>query len=246
FQNGAPTLSGLVEMFEEKKRRGEIDGGEDITFVMITGDGGMDIGMGPAIGTALRNHKMIILEYDNEGYMNTGSQLSYSTPLGHATSTSAVGRRTAGKTFHHKDTPEIMAATNIPYVFTGVEAYPVDLMKKAAKAQWYARNEGLAYGKVLIACPLNWRSEDRLGTEIVKAAVDSCFFPLYEVEKGKTTITDDPEEAGKRIPVAEWLKLMGKSRHLLKPENQHLRQEFEAEVQRRWVRLKARHEHELL
>ena len=40
---------------------------------MITGDGGMDIGMGPAIGTALRNHKMIILEYDNEGYMNTGA-----------------------------------------------------------------------------------------------------------------------------------------------------------------------------
>src|SRR5690606_13323927 len=91
FQNGAPTLSGLVEMFYERKRRGEIDAGEDITFVMITGDGGMDIGMGPAIGTALRNHKMIILEYDNEGYMNTGSQLSYSTPLGHRTSTSEVG-----------------------------------------------------------------------------------------------------------------------------------------------------------
>ena len=41
---------------------------------MITGDGGMDIGMGPAIGAALRNHKMIILEYDNEGYMNTGAK----------------------------------------------------------------------------------------------------------------------------------------------------------------------------
>ncbi len=246
FQNGAPTLSGLVEMFYERKRRGEIEIGDDITFVMITGDGGMDIGMGSAIGTALRNHKMIILEYDNEGYMNTGSQLSYSTPIGHRTSTSEVGPMGKGKTFHHKDTPQIMAATNIPYVFTGVEAFPQDLMRKAAKAQWYAKNEGLAYGKVLIACPLNWRSEERLGTEIVEAAVNSCFFPLYEIERGVTTITYNPEEKGKRIPVEEWLKLMGKSRHMLRPENKDMLEAFAAEVERRWQRLKARHEHPLL
>ena len=49
---------------------------------MVSGDGGMDIGMGSALGAALRNHHMIIFEYDNGGYMNTGYQLSYSTPLG--------------------------------------------------------------------------------------------------------------------------------------------------------------------
>src|SRR5690606_4109533 len=188
------TLSGTVEAFLEMKRRGEIEVSDDVTFVMVTGDGGMDIGMGSAIGTALRNHKMIILEYDNEGYMNTGAQLSYSTPLGHQTSTSGVGKAQRGKAFHHKDTAQIMAATNIPYVFTGCEAYPQDLVKKAAKAQWYAQNEGMVYGKLLIACPLNWRSEDRMGEKIVKAAVDSCFFPLYEVEKGVTTITVNPED----------------------------------------------------
>ncbi len=114
FQNGAPTLSGLVEVFHEKKRRGEISTSEEITFVMITGDGGMDIGMGPTIGTALRNHPMIILEYDNQGYMNTGGQLSYSTPFGNETSTSHVGKQSVGKSFHHKDTASIMAATGIP------------------------------------------------------------------------------------------------------------------------------------
>ncbi|MGV2806738.1 pyruvate synthase, partial [Clostridium perfringens] len=77
FQNGPATLSGTVEAFLEKKRRGEIEVPEDFTFVMVTGDGGMDIGMGSAIGTALRGHNLIILEYDNEGYMNTGAQLSY-------------------------------------------------------------------------------------------------------------------------------------------------------------------------
>lgn len=246
FQNGAATLSGTVEAFYEMKARGEIEVSDDFTFVMVTGDGGMDIGMGSAIGTALRNHKMIILEYDNEGYMNTGSQLSYSTPIGHMTSTSGVGKKQQGKTFHHKDTPQIMAATNIPYVFTGVEAFDRDLVKKAAKAQWYAQHEGLAYGKILITCPLNWKSEERYGETIVKNAVDSCFFPLYEVEHGHTTITYDPEAKNKRIEVSEWLKYLGKSKHMLKEENKPLLNEFEEEIERRWQRLKALHESPVL
>nr|WP_272595706.1 thiamine pyrophosphate-dependent enzyme [Paenibacillus apiarius] len=246
FQNGAATLSGVVEMFWERKRRGELDQlnlPDDFTFVMVTGDGGMDIGMGPAIGAALRNHKMIILEYDNEGYMNTGAQLSYSTPLGHRTSTSNVGSVQAGKMFHHKDTAQIMAATNIPYVFTGSEAYPQDLLKKAAKAQWYAQNEGLVYGKILITCPLNWLSEDKMGTQIVNAAVESCFFPLYEVERGVTSITYNPEEKNKKIPLLDWLNMMGKTRHMAKPENADTLNQFEQEVERRWSVLKAKHEH---
>ncbi|MFS0861787.1 thiamine pyrophosphate-dependent enzyme [Fredinandcohnia sp. 179-A 10B2 NHS] len=246
FQNGAATLSGTVEAFFELKRRGEIDVPEDPTFVMVTGDGGMDIGMGSAIGTALRNHKVIMLEYDNEGYMNTGSQMSYSTPLGHMTSTSGVGKAQKGKAFHHKDTPQIMAATNIPYVFTGTEAFPQDLVKKAAKAQWYALNVGAVYGKLLITCPLNWKSEDRYGETIMKAAVDSCFFPLYEIEQGETAITYNPEDKNKRIPLSDWLKYMGKTKHLLKEENIDMLTEFEEEVERRWQRIKARHENPFL
>jgi len=244
FQNGAATVAGVVEAFWERKRRGEIDVSDNVTFVMVTGDGGMDIGMGPAIGSALRNHKMIILEYDNEGYMNTGSQLSYSTPLGHQTSTSGVGKAQKGKAFHHKDTPQIMAATNIPYVFTGAEAFPQDLIMKAAKAQWYAQHEGLVYGKVLSTCPLNWRSADQLGTKILQTAVDSCFFPLYEIEHGVTNITYNPEAKNKRISPQEWLKLMGKTKHML--HDQELLDAFEEEVNRRWERLKLKHESPLL
>lgn len=246
FQNGAATLSGAVEMFYEKKRRGEIQVGDDITFIMVTGDGGMDIGMGPAIGAALRNHKMIIIEYDNEGYMNTGSQLSYSTPIGHMTTTSGVGKNQGGKAFHHKDTAQIMASTNIPYVFTGTESNAMDLIKKAAKAQWYAKNEGLVYGKILINCPLNWKTLDSAGSEIVSKAVESCFFPLYEVEHGITNITYNPEEKGKRVPVSEWLSMLGKTKHLLRPEYAETLKGFEEEIERRWVRLKAKHQNPYL
>ncbi|HSP72683.1 MAG TPA: transketolase C-terminal domain-containing protein [Gaiellaceae bacterium] len=246
FQNGAATLGGLVEMFHERVRRGELPAGDDVTFVMVSGDGGMDIGTGAAIGAAIRNHGFIVVEYDNQGYMNTGAQLSYSTPLGHMTSTSHVGASQHGKRFHHKEMPLIMAATNIPYVFTGVEAYPDDLIAKAAKAQWYSHHEGMAYGKLLISCPLNWKTEDRAGTDIVGGAVDSCFFPLYEIERGHTTITFDPEAVGRRIPVGRWLATMGKTKHLAKPEFEAELQSIELETERRWLRLKARHESELL
>jgi pyruvate ferredoxin oxidoreductase alpha subunit len=243
FQNGAATLSGLVEMYHELLRRGELPNSPDITFMMVSGDGGMDIGMGPALGAAHRNHRMIILEYDNQGYMNTGAQLSYSTPMGHRTSTSEVGHDGSGKTFHHKDTAQIFAACHLPFVFTASEGYPEDLMRKAAKAQWYARNEGLVYGKVLSFCPLNWRTTDDAAQPVLQSAVDSCFFPVYEVEKGITTINYDPDLLGRRQKVADWLARMGKTKHMLAPENAPALAAIEAETERRWARLKAMHEH---
>ncbi len=237
FQNGAATLSGVVEMYHERKRRGEITGPTDPTFIMVTGDGGHDIGMGPSIGAAIRNHKMIILEYDNEGYMNTGNQMSFSTPLGHRTSTSNVGKAQVGKQFQHKDVAQIFSACHVPYIATGVESKPLDLIKKAAKAQWYAKNVGLAFVKILIACPLNWKTPDEMGSEVIQAAVDTCFFPLYEIEKGITTITFDPKD--KKQPVEKWLGMMGKSRHLTK--NAEVLAAFQTEVDRRWTRLQAMH-----
>jgi pyruvate ferredoxin oxidoreductase alpha subunit len=243
FQNGAATLSGLVEMYHELIRRGELPDSRDITFVMVTGDGGMDIGMGAALGAAHRNHHMMILEYDNEGYMNTGAQLSYSTPLGHRTSTSEVGKARRGKATHHKDTAQIFAAAHIPYVFTASEGYPEDLMRKAAKAQWYARHEGMSYGKILSFCPLNWATTDDAAESVLQVAIDACFFPIYEVERGITNITYDPELLGRRRPVTDWLGQMGKTKHLVKEGNEERVASIEAEVERRWRRLKAMHEH---
>ncbi len=246
FQNGAPTLSGALEMFNERKRRGEIPAGEDITFIMVTGDGGLDIGLGPTLGTAIRNHKMIVLEYDNQGYMNTGHQLSFCTPIGHQTSTSNVGTHATGKTFHHKDTAQLFAATHVPYVFTAAESNYKDLIRKAAKAQWYARNEGLVFGKLHSVCPLNWRHADEVGQELTQLAIDCNFFPLYEVEHGITTLNYDPEEKGNKVDVLAWLEKMGKTKHLLKKENAPIVESFRKEVDRRFQRIKAMSQNPLL
>ncbi len=241
FQNGAATMSGLVEAYHTRVKRGELPGGEDFTFLMVTGDGGHDIGQGPSIGAAIRGHKMILLEYDNQAYMNTGTQLSFTTPLGHQTSTSGVGPAEQGKTFQHKDTTQIMAACHIPYVFTAIESKPRDMVRKAAIAQKVANEEGFVFAKVLSICPLGWRTVEKDSVSIMQKSVDCCFFPLYEVRNGITTITYNPEDKDDKIHTMEWLKTMGKTRHLMKEENAGIVEEFQNEVDRRWDMLKEKH-----
>ena len=241
FQNGAATLSGVAEICYRKQEKGEIPPG-DIIFVMVSGDGGLDIGMGSALGTALRGHRLLIFEYDNGGYMNTGYQLSYSTPLGARSSTSHVGKKQYGKTFFHKDMPKIMAATGIPYVATVAESHPTDFLKKAAKAAYYAKTTGTAYIKAISACPLNWNDKPATERRVIEAAVNSCYFPLYEVENGVITLSVDPEKTGKKIPIADWLSMMGRTKHLLKGEYQDVVEQLQQETDRRFEKLKKRAE----
>ena len=42
---------------------------------------------------------------------------------------------------------------------------------------------------------------------IAELAVDTCYWPLYEVEDGKTTVNYKPRD---KKPVADWLKRQGK------------------------------------
>lgn len=237
FQNGAATLSGLAEICYRRQKKGELPPG-DIVFVMVSGDGGMDIGMGSAIGTALRGHRVLLFEYDNGGYMNTGYQLSYSTPKGAKSATSHVGSKQYGKTFFHKDMPRIMAATGIPYIATAAESNPADFIKKAARAAYYAKTEGTAYLKALSACPLNWNDNPATERSVIEAGVNCCYFPLFEMERGKITLSYDPDASGKRIPVTDWLAMMGRTKHLCRPEYKEVAESLQREVDRRYSLLR--------
>lgn len=238
FQNGAATLDGLAEVCRKRQKEGEIPEG-DIVFILVSGDGGMDIGMGSALGAALRGHRLLIFEYDNGGYMNTGYQLSYSTPKGARSATSHIGKEQYGKTFFHKDMIGLMAAANIPYAASAAESNPTDFIKKAAKAAYYATHEGVAYLKALSACPLNWNDRPDTEQSVIAAAVDCCYFPLYEIEHGRTRLTYDPEKSKKKIPISDWLAMMGRTKHLLKEEYGDVVVQLQEETDRRFARLKA-------
>ena len=233
FQNGAATLSGILETYKERQRRGEIPQGK-ITFIMVSGDGGMDIGLGSALAAATRNHNMIIFEYDNGGYMNTGYQYSYTTPLGAKSATSHIGIVERGKPYLPKDTPKLFSATGINYIATVAESNPQDFIVKAKKAQYYADNYGLAYIKAISACPLNWQDEPKYERDVIRKAVDSCYFPLYEIERGITKVSYKPKN---KIEVIEFLKAVGRTKHLAKEKYNDIVNIIQKHVDKKWNEL---------
>lgn len=232
FPNAASTIAGLESMYRAKIRRGEIPKDSKIKFLAFAGDGGTyDIGFQALSGAVERGHNIVYVCLDNEGYMNTGGQRSSATPSGARTTTSEAGKVFKGKQQFHKDLTRIMAAHHIPYVAQVVPSKWLDLMKKANRA---FEVDGPAFINVLCPCPTGWHTDPTRGLEIVQRAVDSCFWPLYEVESGMVRITYKPRE---KIPVIEWLKDQGRFKHLLRPENEELLEGIQAEVDRRWNQL---------
>jgi pyruvate ferredoxin oxidoreductase alpha subunit len=203
--------------------------------------------MDQVIGAALRNDPFILFEYDNKGYMNTGAQLCYSGFKGQIASNAPIGPRQSGKTTHHKEIVEILRGTFAPYLATCAESHAMDMIRKARKAQATVRAGGFAFVKALSVCPLNWGMDEHVGPSAVEAAVNACMHPLYEIEHGITHITVDPEKSGKKIPVVEAFKKMGGAfAHLSTPTYAALAAEVQDEVNRRWARLKALSESEVL
>jgi pyruvate ferredoxin oxidoreductase beta subunit len=179
-----------------------------ITVVTFAGDGGTaDIGLQSLSGAMERGHDFIYVCLDNEAYMNTGIQRSSSTPFGAMTTTSPVGKITAGQTTWKKNLPAIMAAHNIPYVATASPAYYLDLMNKAKKA---ALIQGPAYLHVYSPCPTGWRHGTDLAVEISRLVVETNIFPLYEVIEGKYVVRKNTRTK----PVEEYLKQQRRFSHL--------------------------------
>ena len=100
--------------------------------------------------------------------------------------------------------------------------------------------------KAISACPLNWNDTPANERKVIEAAVNCCYFPLYEVEQGKTRLSYNPRKANKAIPVIEWLKMMGRTKHLAKEEYRDIVADLQQEIDRRFLRLVAKSEHDLL
>jgi len=228
-------VSGVEAAYRSLRKQGKID--KDLRFIAFGGDGGTyDIGLQSLSGAMERGHRMLYVCYDNEAYMNTGIQRSGGTPRGTQTSTTPVGKVLTGKTQYAKALTEIMIAHNIPYVAQATPGFPKDLTDKVEKA---LAVDGPSFMNVLSPCPRGWRYEMEESMEIARLAVDTCFWPLFEVENGKVRITRKPKE---KIPVAEWLKKQGRFRHLFKEQNKHIIDEIQKDVDRNWAWLLKREE----
>ncbi|MGB9775871.1 MAG: thiamine pyrophosphate-dependent enzyme [Anaerolineae bacterium] len=231
FENAASTIAGVETAYRSLVRQGKIPE-RNVKFIAFGGDGGTyDIGLQALSGALERGHQFLYVCYNNEAYMNTGIQRSGATPLGAHTTTSPAGSVIPGKQQMRKDLTAIVAAHDIPYVAQAAPSQWKDLMEKTRKA---VNCGGPAFLNVLSSCNRGWRHETYETLEITQLAVDTCYWPLYEVENGVWRLTYKPKE---KLPVEEWLKRQGRFRHLFRPENRHLIDELQAEVDRRWERL---------
>jgi len=151
--------------------------GEHHPIVCWTGDGGTyDIGLATLSAAAERNENIIYVCYDNEIYGNTGGQRSSATPAGVRTTTTP-----AGKIEPKKDIMAIMAAHRIPYAATLSVAHREDFLRKVRTAR---RTPGFTFLHMLSPCPAGWKSEPDESVDLIRKAVGSGVYPLYEVIGG--------------------------------------------------------------
>lgn len=150
---------------------------EDTRVICMAGDGGTyDIGLATLSAAAERNENILYICYDNEIYGNTGGQRSSSTPAGASTTSTPAGKPEA-----KKDIVAIMAAHRIPYAATISIAHAEDGLYKMRTA---LDTNGFRFLHILSPCPTGWKSEPAMGIELIRLAVRSGLFPVYEVFDG--------------------------------------------------------------
>jgi pyruvate ferredoxin oxidoreductase beta subunit len=235
FENAAAVVSGVETAYRALAKRHALPQDEPVTFVALAGDGGTyDIGLQALSGALERGHRFIFVCYDNEAYMNTGVQRSGATPFGARTTTSQTGAAALGKAQKRKDMTAIAVAHHIPFVGQAAAAHWQDLSDKVVKA---AHADGPAFLNVLTDCPVGWGHEARLSPRLGRAAVDSCFWPLYEVSDGRYRLTYEPAV---KVPVEDWLRPQQRFAHLFKDGGKPVREEIQRQVAEEWQELLAR------
>ena len=232
FENAGAGISGIEAAYKVLKRKGKID--KEIKFVAFGGDGGTyDIGLQSLSGALERGHDFTYICYNNQGYMNTGAQRSSATPINASATTSPAGSVLPGKLQRAKNPTEIVAAHNIPYVAQTTLHDPFDLIRKVKKA---VETPGPALVNVLVPCVLFWKIDPGDQVSICKLAADSRFWPVYEVENGKYSLSYEPKQP---VPLEKFLRAQGRFSHLFKKgrERMDLVEAAQQDVDEDWRKL---------
>jgi pyruvate/2-oxoacid:ferredoxin oxidoreductase beta subunit len=196
FETAAVVASGIKAAKRQQ--------GNETTVIAWAGDGGtFDIGLQALSGAAERNEDILYICYDNEAYMNTGIQRSSSTPIGTWTTTTPNERPEPRP---KKDIMAIMAAHRITYAATATAAHPEDLARKVRTA--IETKGGMRFLHLLAGCPPGWKMPADQVIEVMRRAVASKVFPLYEVRDGREyRITHQPQEFAS---VEDYFELQGR------------------------------------
>jgi len=220
--NSASMLAGIKEHYKRE--------GKDVNVVGFIGDGGTaDVGFQALSGAAERGENIIYIQYDNEGYMNTGVQRSGTTPRFAQTKTTPVGKIKRGKEQVRKSMALIMVMHDIPYVATANMAFPDDFRRKIERAKEI--DDGMAFIDLFSPCQTGWDYPPEKNMEVNRLAVETNLRPLWRCDHGELRLTHEME--GRR-PIKEYTDLVGKFSHLTDEEIE----EFQEIVDRKYQRIK--------
>jgi len=223
FTNVISTMTGTYRYYHHI--------GKEANLVAFVGDGCLaDIEFQALSAAAERRENIVVICYDNEGYQNTGNQMSSTTTFGAQTTTSPVGGALRGKDYDSKYMPLIMASHDVAYVATASPAYLEDYARKLTKAMKI--KTGLSYIHVLVPCPTAWGFPTDKSIDISRLAVETNYFPLWEYEQEKLRLT---HEVSLPQTIGDYVKLMGRYRHLNEDELQQL----QGLVDKRFTKIKA-------
>jgi pyruvate ferredoxin oxidoreductase beta subunit len=233
FENAAASASGMEAMYRSLKKQGKLK--TNMKFLAFGGDGGTyDIGLQSLSGAMERGTQLLYICYDNGAYMNTGIQRSSATPPFADTTTCPVGSVVHGKHQRRKNLTRIIADHGA-YAAQASPSNWKDLMTKVRKA---LATNGPAFLNIVSPCNRGWRTQLNDSIEMARLAVDTCYWPLYEVEDGgkKWTINYDPKD--KKKPIVDFLKPQGRFKGLFAPGAEGRLAEFQTMVDEEWDSLK--------
>ncbi len=140
-------------------------------IIVFAGDGAIyDIGNGPFNHALGENFDITWIIFNNEGYMNTGTQKSGATRFGSDRSTSPIGRKYAGKTtLHRRIISQAMAISHVYAAKLTIDNpfYAIKILKEAI-----AYN-GPSMVEFFSACPQGHQTHDWAGPLISRMMVES-------------------------------------------------------------------------
>jgi pyruvate ferredoxin oxidoreductase beta subunit len=230
FDTAAGLASGIEATYRYLFRKGECSNA--VRFVVFAGDGGTyDIGLQSLSGMLERGHGVTYVCLDNEGYMNTGGQRSSaSSPFAHTT-TAPRSVRSKDDPRLRKDLVDIVLAHHVSYVAQAVPGTikPHDLRDKARAA---LVAEGPSVLNVLAPCARGWGFDGSQTLALGDLAVETGYWPLFEVVDGVTRMTYLPKK--ERRPIGDFLAAQRRFAHIVSDPLQCAL--MQQEVDREWAR----------
>ena len=155
-----------------------------------------------ALTRIFQNHRQALyICFDNEPYMDSLIRKTSPQEFVLAEHVSPVSDRDIARVIQEKQIPAVVGEADFPYMATACPSFTSDLIVKVRKG---LESPGNAFILVLTPCPTSWVFAPENTIKVGLKAVQTGYFPLYEIEHGTHRVT---QRVKKRPPVQEYLMM---------------------------------------